>query len=81
MIELQNRLDAEFLPAQMCSVKFKEWIAVLYDIFRSVLRLWKAYSMMTFSHLWLAQYHDLLQILEEKLSATPREGSSRGSIS
>ncbi|CAG7903092.1 unnamed protein product [Brassica rapa] len=27
MIELQNRLDAEFLPAQMCSVKFKEWIA------------------------------------------------------
>ncbi|KAL0663186.1 hypothetical protein Bca4012_100023 [Brassica carinata] len=27
--ELQNRLDAEFLPAQMCSVKFKEWIVVL----------------------------------------------------
>lgn len=29
MSELQNRLDAEFLLAQMCSVKFKEWIVVL----------------------------------------------------
>jgi hypothetical protein len=54
MSELQNRLDAEFLLAQMCSVKFKEWIVVLatllqrsevlYDIFRYDLRLWKAYS-------------------------------------
>ncbi|XP_048597309.1 guanine nucleotide exchange factor subunit RIC1-like isoform X1 [Brassica napus] len=91
MSELQNRLDAEFLLAQMCSVKFKEWIVVLatllqrsevlYDIFRSDLRLWKAYSMTLQSHLGFAQYHDLLQILEEKLSATAGEGSSRGSIS
>ncbi|CAH8269381.1 unnamed protein product [Arabidopsis lyrata] len=55
MSELQNRLDAEFLLAQMCSVKFEEWIVVLatllqrsevlYDIFRYDLRLWKAYSL------------------------------------
>ncbi|XP_019093202.1 PREDICTED: F-box/LRR-repeat protein At3g60040-like [Camelina sativa] len=29
MSELQKRLDAEFLLAQMCSVKFKDWIVVL----------------------------------------------------
>ncbi|ESQ43929.1 hypothetical protein EUTSA_v10005756mg [Eutrema salsugineum] len=91
MSELQNRLDAEFLLAQMCSVKFKEWIVVLatllqrsevlYDIFRYDLRLWKAYSMTLQSHLGFAQYHDLLQILEEKLSATAREERSRGSTS
>ncbi|XP_010512496.1 PREDICTED: RAB6A-GEF complex partner protein 1-like [Camelina sativa] len=91
MSELQNRLDAEFLLAQMCSVKFKEWIVVLatllqrsevlYDIFRYDLRLWKAYSMTLQSHLGFAQYHDLLQILEDKLSATAREESNRGSIS
>ncbi|KAG7635234.1 Ribosome control protein 1 [Arabidopsis suecica] len=91
MSELQNRLDAEFLLAQMCSVKFKEWIVVLatllqrsevlYDIFRYDLRLWKAYSVTLESHLAFAQYHDLLQILEAKLSATSREESNRGSIS
>jgi hypothetical protein len=91
MSELQNRLDAEFLLAQMCSVKFKEWIVVLatllqrsevlYDIFRYDLRLWKAYSVTLESHLAFAHYHDLLQILEAKLSATSREESNRGSIS
>ncbi|KAF3520188.1 hypothetical protein DY000_02061902 [Brassica cretica] len=58
--ELQNRLDAEFLPAQMCSVKFKEWIVVLATLLQRS-----------------ESTNDLLQILEEKLSATPREGSSR----
>lgn len=29
MDTLQSRLDAEFLLAHMCSVKFKEWIVVL----------------------------------------------------
>lgn len=31
---LQNRLDAEFLLANMCSVKFKEWIVVLATLLR-----------------------------------------------
>ncbi|XP_062221758.1 anaphase-promoting complex subunit 4-like isoform X2 [Phragmites australis] len=54
MDTLQSRLDAEFLLAHMCSVKFKEWIVVLatllrraevlVDLFRHDLRLWKAYS-------------------------------------
>ncbi|VVB06503.1 unnamed protein product [Arabis nemorensis] len=88
MSELQNRLDAEFLLAQMCSVKFKEWIVVLatllqrsevlYDIFRYDVRLWKAYSMTLQSHSGFAQYHDLLGILEVKLSATALEESNRG---
>ncbi|KAB2096263.1 hypothetical protein ES319_A01G097200v1 [Gossypium barbadense] len=52
---LQSRLDAEFLLAHMCSVKFKEWIVVLatllrrsevlFDLFRHDMRLWKAYNM------------------------------------
>ncbi|KAK3009400.1 hypothetical protein RJ639_014663, partial [Escallonia herrerae] len=51
---LQSRLDAEFLLAHMCSVKFKEWIVVLatllrrsevlFDLFQHDTRLWKAYS-------------------------------------
>ncbi|KAL3572039.1 hypothetical protein D5086_025943 [Populus alba] len=51
---LQSRLDAEFLLAHMCSVKFKEWIVVLatllrrtevlFDLFQRDMRLWKAYS-------------------------------------
>ncbi|CAA7023038.1 unnamed protein product [Microthlaspi erraticum] len=91
MSELQNRLDAEFLLAQMCSVKFKEWIVVLatllqrsevlYDIFRYDLRLWKAYSVTLQSHLAFAQYHDLLEVLDEKLSATVRDEKTRSSIS
>jgi hypothetical protein len=54
MDTLQSRLDAEFLLAHMCSVKFKEWIVVLatllrraevlVDLFRHDLRLWKAYN-------------------------------------
>ncbi|AQK55971.1 Quinoprotein amine dehydrogenase beta chain-like [Zea mays] len=54
MDTLQSRLDAEFLLAHMCSVKFKEWIVVLatllrrtevlVDLFQHDLRLWKAYS-------------------------------------
>ena len=31
---LQSRLDAEFLLAHMCSVKFKEWIVVLATLLR-----------------------------------------------
>lgn len=75
---LQNRLDAEFLLAHMCSVKFKEWIVVLatllrrsevlFDLFRHDLRLWKAYSITIQAHTPFAEYHDLLEELEEKLS-------------
>ncbi|GAV90172.1 RIC1 domain-containing protein [Cephalotus follicularis] len=74
---LQSRLDAEFLLAHMCSVKFKEWIVVLatllrrtevlFDIFRHDIRLWKAYSITLQSHPTFAEYHDLLEALEEKL--------------
>lgn len=31
---LQSRLDAEFLLAHMCSVKFKEWVVVLATLLR-----------------------------------------------
>ncbi|XP_057979340.1 uncharacterized protein LOC131165493 [Malania oleifera] len=75
---LQSRLDAEFLLAQMCSVKFKEWIVVLatllrrsevlFDLFRHDMRLWKAYSITLQSQPAFAEYHDLLETLEEKLS-------------
>ncbi|KAI3893694.1 hypothetical protein MKX03_032110 [Papaver bracteatum] len=34
MSTLQSRLDAEFLLAHMCSVKFKEWIVVLATLLR-----------------------------------------------
>lgn len=34
MDTLQSRLDAEFLLAHMCSVKFKEWIVVLATLLR-----------------------------------------------
>ncbi|KAL2511347.1 Quinoprotein amine dehydrogenase [Abeliophyllum distichum] len=74
---LQSRLDAEFLLAQMCSVKFKEWIVVLatllrrsevlFDLFRHDLRLWKAYSITLQSHSAFTEYHDLLESLEERL--------------
>ncbi|KHG03882.1 Protein RIC1 [Gossypium arboreum] len=77
---LQSRLDAEFLLAHMCSVKFKEWIVVLatllrrsevlFDLFRHDMRLWKAYNMTLQSHSSFAEYHDLLDDLEEKLSST-----------
>ncbi|XP_013592457.1 PREDICTED: uncharacterized protein LOC106300783 isoform X2 [Brassica oleracea var. oleracea] len=42
--ELQNRLDAEFLPAQMCSVKFKEWIVVLATLLQRSERYFMIYS-------------------------------------
>ncbi|KAG6725467.1 hypothetical protein I3842_02G033700 [Carya illinoinensis] len=76
---LQSRLDAEFLLAHMCSVKFKEWIVVLatllrrsevlFDLFQHDMRLWKAYSITLQSHLAFSEYHDLLEDLEEKLSS------------
>ncbi|XP_022770465.1 guanine nucleotide exchange factor subunit Rich-like isoform X3 [Durio zibethinus] len=76
---LQSRLDAEFLLAHMCSVKFKEWIVVLatllrrsevlFDLFQHDMRLWKAYNMTLQSHPSFAEYHDLIDILEEKLSS------------
>ncbi|KAH7863655.1 hypothetical protein Vadar_020398 [Vaccinium darrowii] len=76
---LQSRLDAEFLLAHMCSVKFKEWIVVLatllrrsevlFDLFRHDMRLWKAYNVTLQSHPAFAEYHDLLEALEEKLSS------------
>lgn len=76
---LQSRLDAEFLLAHMCSVKFKEWIVVLatllrrsevlFDIFRHDMRLWKAYSITLQSHATFVEYHDLLEDLEERLSS------------
>ncbi|CDP08777.1 unnamed protein product [Coffea canephora] len=76
---LQSRLDAEFLLAHMCSVKFKEWIVVLatllrrsevlFDLFRHDLRLWKAYSITLQSHPVFSEYHDLVEALEERLSS------------
>ncbi|XP_057780587.1 uncharacterized protein LOC130999108 isoform X2 [Salvia miltiorrhiza] len=78
---LQSRLDAEFLLANMCSVKFKEWIVVLatllrrsevlYDLFRHNLQLWKAYSRTIQAHEAFTEYHDLLEELEGRLSSTP----------
>ncbi|PSS04372.1 RAB6A-GEF complex partner protein [Actinidia chinensis var. chinensis] len=78
---LQSRLDAEFLLAHMCSVKFKEWIVVLatllrrsevlFDVFQHDMRLWKAYSVTLQSQPAFAEYQDLLESLEEKLSSTP----------
>ncbi|KAL6496800.1 hypothetical protein OROHE_027282 [Orobanche hederae] len=101
---LQSRLDAEFLLAHMCSVKFKEWIVVLatllrraekqkglfvfledswtpsviglnllkvlFDLFRHDLRLWKAYSVTIQAQGAFAEYRDLLDELEGKLSST-----------
>ncbi|KAA8516077.1 hypothetical protein F0562_019256 [Nyssa sinensis] len=77
---LQSRLDAEFLLAHMCSVKFKEWIVVLatllrrsevlFDLFRHDTRLWKAYSITLESHPAFAEYHDLLKTLEERLTSS-----------
>ncbi|XP_073010601.1 uncharacterized protein [Typha latifolia] len=79
MDTLQSRLDAEFLLAHMCSVKFKEWIVVLatllrraevlVDLFRHDLRLWKAYSITLQSHDVFKEYLDLLNVLEEQLSS------------
>ncbi|XP_062220514.1 uncharacterized protein LOC133919949 isoform X1 [Phragmites australis] len=79
MDTLQSRLDAEFLLAHMCSVKFKEWIVVLatllrraevlVDLFRHDLRLWKAYSITLQSHDVFREYLDLLNVLEEQLSS------------
>lgn len=79
---LQSRLDAEFLLAHMCSVKFKEWIVVLatllrrtevlFDLFRHERdkRLWKTYSSVLESDPAFVEYQDLLEALEEKLSST-----------
>lgn len=79
MSTLQSRLDAEFLLAHMCSVKFKEWIVVLatllrrsevlFDLFRHDLRLWRAYSVTLQSYPAFFEYHDLVEALEEKLAA------------
>ncbi|EEF50564.1 guanine nucleotide exchange factor subunit RIC1 [Ricinus communis] len=78
---LQSRLDAEFLLAHMCSVKFKEWIVVLatllrrsevlFDLFRHDMRLWKAYSITLKSHTAFIEYQDLLEALEERLAFVP----------
>ncbi|RYR15437.1 hypothetical protein Ahy_B04g072185 isoform C [Arachis hypogaea] len=79
METLQSRLDADFLLAHMCSVKFKEWIVVLatllrrsevlFDLFPHDVRLWKAYSTTLQSHLKFVEYQDLLEDLEHKLSS------------
>ncbi|KAK1260240.1 hypothetical protein QJS04_geneDACA002447 [Acorus gramineus] len=76
---LQSRLDAEFLLAHMCSVKFKEWIVVLatllrraevlFDLFQHDMRLWKAYSTTLRSQPVFAEYWDLLKVLDEQLSS------------
>lgn len=81
---LQSRLDAEFLLAHMCSVKFKEWIVVLatllrrsevlFDLFRHDMRLWKAYSVTLQSQPAFIEYHDLIQDLEGKLSSFSSSG-------
>lgn len=81
---LQSRLDAEFLLAHMCSVKFKEWIVVLatllrrtevlFDLFRHEhdKRLWKTYSSVLESDPAFVEYQDLLEGLEEKLSSSSK---------
>ncbi|XP_050203918.1 uncharacterized protein LOC126653956 [Mercurialis annua] len=76
---LQSRLDAEFLLAHMCSVKFKEWIVVLatllrrsevlFDLFRHDTRLWKAYSITLQSHPVFVEYQDLVESLEDRLAS------------
>ncbi|KAJ8900633.1 hypothetical protein K2173_025410 [Erythroxylum novogranatense] len=81
MDTLQSRLDAEFLLAHMCSVKFKEWIVVLstllrrlevlFDPFRHDLHLWKAYSFTLQSHSTFPEYQDLVEDLEVRLSSVP----------
>uniref|UniRef100_A0A453PTV7 RIC1 C-terminal alpha solenoid region domain-containing protein n=1 Tax=Aegilops tauschii subsp. strangulata TaxID=200361 RepID=A0A453PTV7_AEGTS len=92
MDTLQSRLDAEFLLAHMCSVKFKEWIVVLatllrraevlVDLFRHDLRLWKAYSITLQSHDVFSEYLDLLSALEEELSSvSDRTLQSNGPVS
>ncbi|KAK9018603.1 hypothetical protein V6N11_001574 [Hibiscus sabdariffa] len=48
---------------------FPRAIPVLFDLFRHDMRLWKAYSMTLQSHPSFAEYHDLLDDLEEKLSS------------
>lgn len=78
---LQSRLDAEFLLAHMCAVKFKEWIVVLatllrraevlFDLFRHDGRLWKAYSTTLLSQPAFAEYYDLLKNLEDQLASVP----------
>lgn len=83
METLQSRLDADFLLAHMCSVKFKEWIVVLatllrrsevlFDLFRHDFRLWKAYSSTLQSHPAFIEYQDLLEDLEDKLSSVANE--------
>ncbi|KAJ4956002.1 hypothetical protein NE237_012785 [Protea cynaroides] len=81
MNNLQSRLDAEFLLAHMCSVKFKEWIVilatllrrseVLFDLFRHDMQLWKAYMTTLQLQPAFAEYHDLLKVLEKELSSLP----------
>ncbi|XP_024532297.1 RAB6A-GEF complex partner protein 1 [Selaginella moellendorffii] len=75
---LQNRLDAEFLLAHMCTVGFREWIVVLstllrrvellVEIFRGDVRLWQAYSRTLKSHRDFVEYQDLLVELESSLA-------------
>ncbi|KAJ6807181.1 RAB6A-GEF complex partner protein 1-like [Iris pallida] len=87
---LQSRLDAEFLLAHMCSVKFKEWIVVLatllrraevlFDLFQHDLRLWRAYSTTLQSHPAFEEYLDLLNDLEEQLSSVTYLDGQRGSF-
>ncbi|CAA6666701.1 unnamed protein product [Spirodela intermedia] len=84
MGSLQSRLDAEFLLAHMCSVKFKEWIVVLatllkrtevlFDLFRHDIRLWKAYRTTLQSQPAFEEYWDLLRALEEQLSSVTDAG-------
>ncbi|XLU99528.1 hypothetical protein S245_013868 [Arachis hypogaea] len=79
METLQSRLDADFLLAHMCSLKFKEWIVVLatllrrsevlFDLFQHDVWLWKAYSTTLQSHPIFVEYQDLLEDLEHKLSS------------
>ncbi|KAL0397921.1 UNVERIFIED_CONTAM: hypothetical protein Scaly_0240500 [Sesamum calycinum] len=43
---------------------------VLFDLFRHDLRLWKAYSITIQAYAPFAEYHDLLEELEGKLSSS-----------
>ncbi|KAJ0053216.1 hypothetical protein Pint_00472 [Pistacia integerrima] len=42
---------------------------VLFDLFRHDTRLWKAYAITLQSHPTFAEYQDLLEALEERLTS------------
>ncbi|XLR20522.1 hypothetical protein HN51_067323 [Arachis hypogaea] len=73
METLQSRLDADFLLAHMCSVKFKEWIVVLATLLRrsEVLHCDIAYMHIAFSLLPLCFFFCKGRHLDMVLASFP----------